>query len=425
MNQWDRGIMKISNARDSSDGIGDEYWRGLESAGLSYALVTALQDIFSAATPTEVFPITAQRLHTLLDAESASITLREDDGFRIVAAAALYIDPRTDIIAADIHVPEDSLTTRIVCEGKPIFWSQRPGHKINWLTTKHYVGVPVLDERKEVQGAFVIGFTDDAQLNQQTVLLAQVLAESFWRAYRNSLTWSASFLQGQVIEQERVAQQLHDSIAQNVFGACMKLDQLIDDPTLSNPAQKNLETIKDLLMEIRNDLHTIIYDAPQLRGQETSLATLIDSELAEHKAHGGIPVTVFLDPAPTLESAVMAAIRAIVRESLSNVRKHAQAHHAAVICTIQNRTLTLTIQDDGIGISHAHEASENRGFHFGLANLRRIVGQLGGSFSYGAVDEDADKNVGAVIRTQIPLDAAEVYPDVATNKTSTRTKGVS
>ncbi len=65
-----------------------------------------------------------------------------------------------------------------------------------------------------------------------------------------------------------------------------------------------------------------------------------------------------------------------VRESLSNVARHARASHVDVALTVDGSVVRLTVTDDGIGIG------PDAGRRSGLANLAERAASVGGTFTH-------------------------------------------
>ncbi|MFE7562862.1 sensor histidine kinase [Kitasatospora sp. NPDC057500] len=74
--------------------------------------------------------------------------------------------------------------------------------------------------------------------------------------------------------------------------------------------------------------------------------------LASSFSSDGLAVSAALqpDPLPELPAAVEVAAYRITAEALNNVLRHAQARHAQVTLRVDDANLTLTVQDDGIGL---------------------------------------------------------------------------
>jgi len=94
----------------------------------------------------------------------------------------------------------------------------------------------------------------------------------------------------------------------------------------------------------------------------------------------------------------------VVQEALANVRKHAQATMVLVSLSSNNDTLTVTVQDNGIGIapSRLPDVMEGDGYHAGLFTLRAMVERAGGRLSLMNGEEG-----GLVLKAQLPLPRGE------------------
>ena len=82
---------------------------------------------------------------------------------------------------------------------------------------------------------------------------------------------------------------------------------------------------------------------------------------------------------------------AVVRESLSNVARHARARSAEVELTATADRLTVEVRDDGVGPGSTDRRS-------GLDNLRRRAERHGGAFDLTPGDP-----AGTCLRWTVPL----------------------
>jgi signal transduction histidine kinase len=80
---------------------------------------------------------------------------------------------------------------------------------------------------------------------------------------------------------------------------------------------------------------------------------------------------------------------------LTNVEKHAQAHHVAMNLTLQPSEVVLHISDDGVGLP---PGAEEKPGHYGLRGLRERVEGVGGTFTVARAG-----NTGTVIEARIPV----------------------
>lgn len=93
---------------------------------------------------------------------------------------------------------------------------------------------------------------------------------------------------------------------------------------------------------------------------------------------------------PTLPAAVEVATYRIVQEALTNVTRHAKAQLCTVSLSI-NGTMSIAIQDDGVGISTPHHAG------VGLKSIYERVDELGGSCQI-----ESYPGMGTQIRVSLP-----------------------
>ena len=205
-------------------------------------------------------------------------------------------------------------------------------------------------------------------------------------------------------ERDRIARDLHDLVIQRVFGVGMRLNALL--PSVSAEVADKLHDVVAELDNVINDIRTTIFD---LQASE-SLADGLRQSVLRLAADAGErlgfqPHVRFHGPVDTVvDRGAGEQMLAVLRESLSNVIRHAQAHavHVDVVATVGG-DLELTVADDGIGLGPA----EARRAGFGLTNMGVRAATLGGECEVRAVDGDGD-GVGTVVEWRVPLGTASV-----------------
>ncbi len=89
----------------------------------------------------------------------------------------------------------------------------------------------------------------------------------------------------------------------------------------------------------------------------------------------GVHFTVTGTPA-RLPMETSAALYRIVQEGLGNIFRHARASKVGLSMSFEDRTVRLSIADDGIGIGEAEPGAR---VGFGMGNLRQRVEDLHGT----------------------------------------------
>ncbi|HLZ47961.1 MAG TPA: GAF domain-containing sensor histidine kinase [Candidatus Limnocylindria bacterium] len=185
-------------------------------------------------------------------------------------------------------------------------------------------------------------------------------------------------------ERKKVAQEIHDGIAQELTGVVLTLEAcqraLDRDPATLGP------TLAKAAREARATLADVRQYMSALRAKEggdinlpSTVARLVD----EVRRQTGLRVEMEEQGAerelePPLERAVMR----IVGESLRNVAQHAHATAAKLGLSYGERDITIVVEDDGVGFdaeSTIAVATENG--HFGLAGMRERAESIGGTFT--------------------------------------------
>jgi signal transduction histidine kinase len=194
-------------------------------------------------------------------------------------------------------------------------------------------------------------------------------------------------------ERDRIAADLHDHVVQRLFAAGLSLQSVATVVPEGRMKQRLATTIQDLDDTIRQ-IRTTIFQLQQepTTGPAGVRVRLLDvlAEIAPALGFdAGLRLSGVLEDrlAPDLVDDVLA----VLRESLTNIARHAHARTADVDVVATADRLTLEVADDGVGIGETTRSS-------GLANLRRRATQRGGSFSV-----EAREPSGTVLRWSVPI----------------------
>ena len=175
-------------------------------------------------------------------------------------------------------------------------------------------------------------------------------------------------------DRERIARDLHDVVIQRLFAAGMQLQtagQLVVRPDARNRIEGVVDDLDATIRDIRGAIFELRQTAAgSLRGE-------LRACVEEASVGLGFRAQLRLDgPLDTVvPERVRPALLAVLRETLSNVVKHAQASAVAVTVTAGAGQLELTVTDNGRGITPS-SASGTAGN--GLANIRARAEELGG-----------------------------------------------
>jgi signal transduction histidine kinase len=192
-------------------------------------------------------------------------------------------------------------------------------------------------------------------------------------------------------DRDRIARDLHDLVIQRVFGAGMRLSSML--PTATGTNETRLREVVGELDSVIRDIRTTIFDlqtGTSVRGGLRASVRKLAVDAGERL--GFSPRVRFSGPVDTVvDLDAGEQLLAVLRESLSNVIRHAGAESVDVEVTA-GQDLVLMVSDDGVGPGSGGDEG------FGLRNMASRAAALGGSFEMGTRDPQ-----GTVVDWRVPL----------------------
>lgn len=205
-------------------------------------------------------------------------------------------------------------------------------------------------------------------------------------------------------ERQRIAQALHDTLAQMLFTIGLEAKWFLNHMSLDGEPGRRMQTIQRLAGRSSDELRSAIFAlrSPYLPSGD-GLVELLQDQVAEFKARSDIAATLIVSPQlPSLPPLVGEAVYRIVRESLSNVGKHARASAVMVSLHCDHDSVTVTVQDDGVGLSEPLPLeADDHDLHFGVATMRQFATQAQGDLFIGDNDDQ-----GVMVKARFPLPGA-------------------
>ncbi len=179
-------------------------------------------------------------------------------------------------------------------------------------------------------------------------------------------------------ERERLAQEIHDTLAQG-FTSILMLVQAArscvgrDDTS----ARRNLDVAERTARENLAEARSLVAALAPVALQSAPLTDAM-RRLAERMGEEtGVRVDVIVDgDVRVLGAADDVVLLRVAQEALTNVTKHAAAAHVTVSLTYRTDATTLTVRDDGCGFDPGTVAPG-----YGLSGMKAGIEQLGGRLS--------------------------------------------
>lgn len=200
-------------------------------------------------------------------------------------------------------------------------------------------------------------------------------------------------------ERQKIADDLHDHVGQNLVLAKMKLDSL---KSVLGAEQSGLVSgIADLIADAIKDTRSLIRELHPEWLCETSLEQALSWFAEQTEARYGLRCTTKVAPMPKpLHRDLQEVLFHAVRELLVNVAKHAGARAAQIICGCEKDWIFIRIVDDGRGFEPSTILSPSpKTGGFGLMIIRARLGFMGGSLYI-----DSRAGAGTSVMIAVPLE---------------------
>ena len=212
---------------------------------------------------------------------------------------------------------------------------------------------------------------------------------------------------GVLEERQRLARDIHDTLAQGFTSIVMHLeaaDQALpaDVDTVQKHLYRARETARTSLEQARRVVEAL---RPQSLDQR-SLPDAIERTAARWQDETGIPLstTITGDPIPLHPDIEVTLLRA-AQEALANVRKHARATAVQITLSYIDDVVVLDVQDNGVGAGAAGAGAAGAGAvesplsgGYGLQAMRERAEQCGGS-----VTMESEPGEGTTVVVSIPV----------------------
>jgi ligand-binding sensor domain-containing protein/signal transduction histidine kinase len=295
---------------------------------------------------------------------------------------------------------------RYILEGFDKQWTQAGSRRI-----AYYTNLPPGHYRFRVQAA-----NNDGVWNETGAALAFYVRPPFYRRlwflllailciaaivillYRLRLRRLHSQFQAVLAERNRVAREIHDTLAQSFVGVSVQLEltaQLLAHSQTA-AAGEQIDRTREYVREGLAEARRSIWDLRAITAQHTLPTRL--TRLAEQSSTESLPIKIDIGGtyralAPAFEDEILR----IAQETLSNVSRHAHATHVAIDLRYHSSRLTLTITDDGRGFEASDNSLPARG-HFGLQGMRERAAQI-----HAQLTIESSPGHGTIVKLEAPI----------------------
>ncbi|HUN06124.1 MAG TPA: GAF domain-containing sensor histidine kinase [Aggregatilineales bacterium] len=336
----------------------------------------------------------------LFDLQTSWIYLLDEEGKAYLAAAqnlppALAEHPRRMGGSCDClwYYERGQLPspTNITC-------SRLENLAVGTLGLRQHASIP-LNAHGRPLGVLNVTSADWDDISTEDLRLLYLVGDLVSIAIERGRLFTRSVEIGAVEERNRLAREIHDTLAQGLAGIALQLetaDALLESGQATERVRGVVEQALRLTREHLEEARRSVLDlrAAPLEGRrlDEAAAQLVQEWAARRKIEAQVEVIGSQRPLP---ARVEVGLYRILQEALTNIGRHAQAKHTRVQLMLLPEGARLLIDDDGRGFDPAQVPPN----HYGLIGMNERARLLGGH-----LEVSSTPGQGTQIDVYVPLE---------------------
>ncbi len=254
----------------------------------------------------------------------------------------------------------------------------------------------LISKRSKKYGCLIWNYQAEFRVEDWQINLLKTISDMLASAYTHELERVAENRLVIIEERAVIARELHDSLAQSLSYLKIQVALLTKKMNKELSREQIDSTVEDIhlglnraYLQLRELLTTF-----RLKLEDPSLKNALAGTVIEFSSKSSHEIKLNFDlKNKSLSANQEIHILQIVREALSNVRRHAEATFAKVCIGFEQGHFILTIEDNGIGMKKEHQLEG----HFGLGIMRERAKSLNAKIN---IKSSIDK--GTIIEVTFP-----------------------
>jgi len=355
--------------------------------------------------------------------DQACLAFRDDELERLFVWKVKLVDPESrgpetlPLARADAFL-FDSLEVSFAWEyrngtGEGFGWDRRSGERLR-------VSPPPESTRDEFGARALLAVTIESGGRPTGRVLLVNSTGSLHRFYEGDLHWLEQIirhigpplenifllrsLRARAIEAERsrISRDLHDGILQTLLSLKIQLDVLHHKlPQRPEQACADLASLQRTVQQESEDLRRMVTDLRPVRVESADMRELMMGFAERFRQEHDLAVDLFIkDRALRIPDRICRELFQIYRESLHNIKKHADASHVVVKLEQDETKVSLVVDDNGRGFSFSgrYASDELDRLRLGPISIKERARGVGGTLTV-----ESNPGHGARLTVEIPL----------------------
>jgi signal transduction histidine kinase len=270
-----------------------------------------------------------------------------------------------------------------------------------WWPDRHpemrsFLGVPIVSRRGIIGAFYLTEKEGDGEFGEDDERLIVMLAAHAAIAIENARLFERSRELSIVEERNRLARDLHDSVAQKLFGVILTAEAaatLVDRDR--GEARTQLGRLRELAREAMEELRSVIFELRPAALESEGLATTLRKHVDVLRRVYRCEIALQITGTPRLSPRTDGEVFRIAQEALQNALRHAHAERLDVRLDARDGIVALTVGDDGVGFDPAASAVRSR--RLGLTSMEERARAVGGMLAI-----ESSPGRGTTVRLEVP-----------------------
>jgi signal transduction histidine kinase len=203
---------------------------------------------------------------------------------------------------------------------------------------------------------------------------------------------------GMLEERQRMAREIHDTLAQGITGIITQLEA-VRQAGPGAARERRIDTAaqlaRDSLSEARRSVQAL---RPEALAANPRLPDALAEVAGQWSAINGVTAAVATTGDPVdLHAEIEVTLLRVAQEALANVAKHAAASRVGITLSYMADVVTLDVRDDGAGFAPADPERPGNGGGFGLTAMRQRVRRVAGTLAI-----ESEPGTGTAVSASVP-----------------------
>jgi signal transduction histidine kinase len=201
-------------------------------------------------------------------------------------------------------------------------------------------------------------------------------------------------------ERNRVARELHDGLGQVLGFTRMQTEAALT--LMARGSHEDAARLLRRVLHVARDAHSDVRDyiLTATASPDDGLLASLGRHMAQFESHFGIRAELACGPGiddALFDLPARHQLGSIIKEALTNARKHARPGVVRVSFRVENRHVLVAVEDDGAGFEIAQDA-DGPAHSFGVRFMRERAAEIG-----AALDLQSSPGRGTRITVEIPI----------------------